>query len=220
MFSCTAPTETSVASSLLIQINVFWVTHIQLYSAQLSHFILYNITMCSFLYTDMVECGSFWKSLSPLKTSHRWLCSSLVCKNETEFCAKKQEVDQATRHNPPLQISRKKKWSCFIPESLQAAVFTGHPGVKQGGPTPRSAALTAVDDWSSAAAVAVDGPLGGDGRWTMGAGLSLGSVYPHRCCQETWRTEIWESFTTHRSFCSPEQRGENIELHELLSVKN
>ena len=58
-------------------------------------------------------------------------------------------------------------------------------------PTPRSVALMATDGWSSAAAAAsVDAPLGDDGRWAMGTGLSLGSACPCRHCQETWRTEM------------------------------
>lgn len=73
-------------------------THIQFYFAQLSH-LLYNITMCSFLYMDVVVYvwvggGGLVKVSAPLKTSHRWLCSSLVCKNETEFCAKQKKSIQ------------------------------------------------------------------------------------------------------------------------------
>ena len=59
--------------------------------------------------------GGLLRVSAPLRTSHRWLCSSLVCKNETEFCAKQKEIDPAASHNPLFSNLLESKRSHFLP---------------------------------------------------------------------------------------------------------
>lgn len=155
MFSTQPAGLSQQKPSLLFQIHVLSLSRMQIHFAQ-QILSLYNITMCSFLYKDMVMCGE--GVFAPRKTSHRWLCSSLVCKNETElFFAKQNKSIQRCTTICFQFLPRMRNFGLQFPQYNQGA--------------PRPAALMAADDWSSAAAAAPYGLLGDDGRWTMGTRL-------------------------------------------------
>lgn len=73
---------------LLLQIQMFLSTRRQHYFVQLSHFIYHNMFISLHVCSVIGEGEESWEAPPPLTTSDRWLCSSLVCKNETEFGAK------------------------------------------------------------------------------------------------------------------------------------
>lgn len=138
-----------------------------------------TVTTCLCLYTG--GRGRGWWRLG-IKTSCRWLCSSLVCKNTTEFEENAPAACYDAAMKSLLTQSRRGK------NVRAAAGPTCRPCVRQACRPP---SLMASDVCSSAAAKATTGArYCSGGRRMTEVVLSLRSVCPRRRCQETCREDI------------------------------